>query len=208
MSTFFQDFLLSVQNSSLLEWVAVITGIISVWFSKKENVLVYPIGLVNTSIYVYISLDAHLAGEGAVNFYYTVMNIYGWYWWTRKNEVTHKPVLKITWCNKPELTKIIAAFAGLYLLIFLSLTYIQKAFWPGAIPWADALASAAAFTAMYLMTKKKVESWIGWIITNIVSIPLYFVKDYSLTSVYYLILLVLAFSGLMEWKRKAEQNHV
>lgn len=208
MSTFLQDFLTSVQNSSLLEWVAVITGIISVWFSKKENVLVYPLGLVNTSIYVYLSFNAHLAGEGAVNFYYTIMNIYGWYWWTRKSQVTHQPILKITWCSRSELMKIIAAFAGLYILIFLCLTYIQKAFWPGAIPWADALASASAFTAMYLMTRKKVESWIGWIITNIVSIPLYFVKDLSLTSVYYVILLILAFSGLIEWKNKAKQSHV
>jgi nicotinamide mononucleotide transporter len=68
---------------------------------------------------------------------------------------------------------------------------------------ADGFASATAFTGMWLMAKKKVESWYWWIATNIASIPLYFSKGYVFTSFYYLVLLVLAFGGLMEWKRRA-----
>lgn len=203
----FNTFIQSIQNASILEWIAVITGIVSVWFSRKENILVYPIGLVNTMIYSYLSLNEHLAGEAAVNVYYTIMSIYGWYLWSRRSKQTHKPELHISHNNKQEQKNTLLFFGVLYVLIFSALTYLKHAFWPGAIPWADALASAAAFTGMWLMARKKVESWIFWIITNIVSIPLYFVKDMSLTSVYYLILLILAISGLKEWKRKvAMQN--
>lgn len=83
---------------------------------------------------------------------------------------------------------------------------MKNQFAEGAIPWADALASAAAFTAMWLMTQKKVESWWWWILTNIVSVPLYFVKGFVFTSVYYSILLVLAITGLISWREKANKN--
>jgi len=91
-------------------------------------------------------------------------------------------------------------------VIFSALTWLKKDFSPGAIPWADAFASATAFTAMWLMARKKVESWHWWIATNIASIPLYFVKHYVFTSVYYLILLIMAFSGLYEWAKKANKH--
>jgi nicotinamide mononucleotide transporter len=95
-------------------------------------------------------------------------------------------------------------FAGsLYVIIFLALTYLKKYFYPGAIPWADAFASATAYAGMWLMAKKKVESWYWWIATNIASVPLYFVKGLAFTSVFYFILLFMAFWGLAEWQRRA-----
>ena len=81
-----------------------------------------------------------------------------------------------------------------------------EGFAPLAIPWADAFASATAYTGMWLMAKKKVESWHWWIATNFASIPLYFVKHYVFTSVYYLVLLIMAVSGLIEWQRKSKQR--
>ena len=193
-----------MQHTTLLEYIAVCFGIASVWYSRAENILVYPVGLVNTIIYVYISIKGSLFGEASVNFYYTVMSIYGWILWTKKNQQQEHIVL-ITWSNKKEWLQEILFFAGFYIAIFISLTYLKKDFAPGAIPWADAFASATAFTGMWLMARKKVESWYWWIATNIASIPLYFVKHYVFTSVYYVILLVMAFWGLYEWIKRANK---
>ena len=187
-----------------IEIIAILSGIISVWFSKKENIWVYPTGLVGTILYVFISFDGALYGEAAVNLYYTIMSLFGWYNWLRRN-TQHELVVHITHSSKSEWYSELGFFAGLYLGIFLALSYIKSAFSPGAIPWADALASASAFTGMWLMTKKKVNSWIWWIITNIASIPLYYVKGYTFTSVYYIILLILAVMGLLEWRKKAHE---
>ena len=96
-------------------------------------------------------------------------------------------------------------FAGFYIVIFSALSYLKRDFAPGAIPWADAFASATAFTGMWLMARKKVESWYWWIATNIASIPLYFVKHYVFTSVYYLVLLAMAVWGLIEWQQRARK---
>lgn len=188
----------------IIEIIAIVFGIISVWFSKKENIWVFPSGLINTSFYIYLSLKGDLYGEAAVNLYYTIMSLYGWYNWLRRNDQNER-VIRITYSSRSEWITEILFFTSLYILIFLCLAYIKNAFAPGAIPWADALASASAFTGMWLMARKKVNSWIWWIITNIASIPLYLVKGYEKTSIYYVILLVLAIMGLQEWRNKADE---
>ena len=200
----YDQFILDMQHTSLLEYIAVFFGIASVWYSRKENILVYPIGLANTIPYIYISVKGSLYGEASVNLYYTIMSIYGWILWAKKNQQKEHIVL-ITWSNKKEWMQELLFFAFFYLIILMALTYLKKDFAPGAIPWADAFASATAFTAMWLMARKKVESWYWWIATNIASIPLYFVKHYVFTSVYYLILLIMAFWGLHEWIKRANK---
>ncbi len=204
-SEIYQQFILDIQHTSLLEYIAVFFGIGSVWYSRKENILVYPVGLVNTMIYVFISVKGSLFGEASVNLYYTIMSIYGWILWSKKDQQKENVVI-ITWSNNKEWMQEMLFFAAFYVGIFWALTYLKKDFAPGAIPWADAFASATAFTAMWLMARKKVESWYWWIATNIASIPLYFVKHYVFTSVYYLILLIMAFWGLQEWILRAKKH--
>lgn len=204
-SEIYQQFILDIQHTTSLEYIAVIFGIASVWYSRKENILVYPVGLVNTIIYVFISIKGSLFGEASVNLYYTIMSIYGWVLWAKKNQQQQHIVL-ITWSDKKEWMQELVFFAAFYAAIFFSLTYLKKDFAPGVIPWADAFASATAFTAMWLMARKKVESWYWWIATNIASIPLYFVKHYVFTSVYYFILLIMAFWGLYEWIQRANKH--
>ena len=191
-------------HTSWLEAIAVISGIVSVWYSRKENVLVFPTGLLNTTIYIYLSLRGHLIGEASVNLYYTAMSIYGWYLWTRKNKSNQQLILHIT--NSTLKEKILQSlfFIFIYGIIYFSLVYLKQSFAPEAIPWADALASASAYTGMWLMAQKKVESWFWWVVTNIASIPLYFIKGYAFTSVQFIVLLILAIMGWISWMKKAK----
>jgi len=202
-----QQFVEGMQQTGWLEYIAVFAGIASVWFSRRENILVYPVGLVNTIIYIWLSMKGHLLGEASVNFYYTVMSVYGWILWTKKDRAQHHLVVIEASSAKEWLYQVIF-FAVFYTAIFFSLTYLKTKFASGAIPWADAFASATAYTGMWLMARKKVESWYWWIATNIASIPLYFVKHYVFTSVYYLVLLVMAVFGLIEWMRRAREERI
>ena len=204
MHSFFQQFIHDVRQTGWLEFVAVLSGIASVWFSKKENILVYPVGLINTTFYVYLSIKGSLYGEASVNLYYTIMSIYGWILWARRDK-QDQIILHIMKSSFREWMQHLSFFAFFYIAIFSALTWLKNAFYANTIPALDAFASATAFTGMWLMAKKKVESWCWWIATNITSIPLYYIKGYALTSVYYLILLVLAVFGLMEWKQKARE---
>jgi len=189
---------------TLLEYIAVVAGIVSVWFSRKENVLVFPVGLINTIIYIYLSLKGHLIGEASVNLYYTVASVWGWWLWTRRDR-RQQIILHITESSAKEWRHQLLFFAVCYIVLFAVISWLKPQF-PGAIPWADAFASATAYTGMWLMAKKKVESWYWWLATNIASIPLYFVKDYKITAYYYILLFILAVAGLIEWKRKAREQ--
>lgn len=202
LTEIWQQFADGMKQTGWMEYIAVFAGIASVWYSRAENILVYPVGLINTIFYVYLSIKGQLLGEATVNLYYTIMSIYGWYLWAKKNQ-QKEHIIHVTYSNKKWWIYQWLFFAAFYVIIFISLTYLKKNFAPGAIPSADAFASATAFTGMWLMTKKKVESWYWWIATNIASIPLYFVKQYVFTSVYYFVLLVFAFWGLAEWKKRA-----
>ena len=205
-SEIYSQFLRDINLTTWYEYLAVFAGIVSVWYSRKENVLVYPVGLINTVIYVFISIKGHLLGEASVNFYYTVMSIIGWYMWTKK-DIRQIKVLHIAFSSAKQWFGQIVFFLLFYTVIFFALTYFKTMFFEGVIPWADAFASATAFTGMWLMTKKKVESWYWWILTNIASVPLYFVKHYVLTSLYYSVLLIMSVFGLVAWMQKAKRKN-
>lgn len=202
LSEIYSQFITGLQQTSALEFIAVISGIVSVWFSQKANILVYPTGIINTVIYIYLSIKGDLFGEASVNIFYTIMSIYGWILWAKKDE-KNKAVLLIKHSNGKEWILHLLFFTVVYAVIYFALSYLKKEFAPGAIPAADAFASATAYTGMLLMARKKVESWYWWIITNIASIPLYFIKGYVFTSFQFVVLLIMAFAGLVSWRRKA-----
>lgn len=203
MQDIWDSFWRGLLQTTWLEAIAVLMGIVSVYFSRKENILVYPTGLINTTIYIWLSFKGQLFGEATVNLYYTIMSVYGWLIWSKRKE-NRELAVHIEYSTRKMWIQQLGFFAFFYLVIFFALLYLKKAFAPGVIPVADAFASATAFTGMWLMTRKKVESWWWWIATNITSIPLYFVKGYVFTSVYYLILLVMAISGLIAWRKRAK----
>lgn len=203
MHQFVQQLIANLRETSLLEFIAVIFGIISVWFSRKENIWVYPTGLVSTVPYVYISLKGQLIGEASVNFYYTVMSLYGWWLWAKK-DTSKNPLVHVTHSNKKDWLQQLLFFAAFYASLFFALSYLKQSFYKNAIPWADAFASATAYTGMWLMAKKKVESWYWWIATNLASVPLYYAKGFAFTSLYYVVLFMMAIWGLKEWQRRGK----
>ena len=206
LSEIYQSFCSGLLQTGPLEFIAVIAGIISVWFSRKESIWVYPAGLVNTTIYVFLSIKSHLLGEASVNLYYTIMSVYGWWLWTRKDNFSGTPMIRITHNSTKDWRQQLVFFIVAYFLLLLALIWAKKAFAPEAIPLADAFASATAYTGMWCMARKKVSSWYFWIATNLASIPLYFVKGFMFTSVQFLVLLVLAIAGLISWNQKASKQ--
>jgi len=201
MNHWLQLFIEQIKETTWLQWLAVALGVTEVLLARVNNIWLYPAGILGTAIYIYLLMDVHLYAESVLNGYYVVMSVYGWILWAKKDTQQHH-IINIEFSNAKQWLQQLLFFTFFYVVIFFILTYVKKSFAPGAIPWADAFASATAYTGMWLMAKKKVESWYWWIATNIASIPLYFVKDYVFTSVYYFILLIMAFFGLAEWMRR------
>lgn len=180
-----------------LEFIAVVFGIVSVLLSRIEHIGVYPTGIINTSIFIYLSLVAGLYAEASVNIYYTIMSVIGWVMWSRQQEDGQK--LHITASTRKEWVNSLIFFG----LCWVALWFILQKFTNSTVPLADGFASATAYTGMWLMARKKLENWLWWIATNIAAIPLYFIKGYVFTSFQYLVFLVLAVMGWVEWRARA-----
>ena len=199
-ATFFQLFYENLMGTTWLEFIAVFFGILSVWFARQANLLVYPTGIVSTVIYVYICFIFQLYADMGINVFYTSMSIYGWYWWTRKD--SKKRYRPIRWNTKKEQAIGIAMIPLLYVIIF-GLIYVFKqddaAYMQSYIPYIDSFTTSIFLIGMWYMARKRIENWIYWIAGNIISIPLYFVKDLVFTSFQFTVFLVLAVMGLIEW---------
>jgi len=193
MSDFIQQIILNFQSTSLIEAIAVFFGLLSVWFSKKENILVFPTGIVSVLLYVYICFYGKLYADMFIQFIYFVMSIYGWYNWTHTNgELKPKPISKLN-----IKSNILYISITIFLFLIARLVLYQT---DSDVPNVDALTTAIFMTAMWLMSRKRIEHWIYWIIADAISIPLYIYKDLALTSVQYGLFLIIAIFGYLEWK--------
>ncbi|MEE9348673.1 MAG: nicotinamide riboside transporter PnuC [Flavobacteriaceae bacterium] len=208
----------------ILEIIAATFGIASVLFAKKENVLVFPTGIISTGIYIYLLSQWSLYGDLIINIYYTIMSVFGWYMWQKiihKDNDEHTAITRTT--NKEKISAFGIFIAAAVFVIFIyryynimpnnlnfteSIHYAYSNLTSGslekfrmAVPFLDTFTTAAAFVAMWLMAVKKIENWTFWIVTNIVSIPLYFVKGYGFTGIQYSVFLILAILGYQQWKK-------
>ena len=185
-----------------LEIIAVVFGILSVWFSKKNNILVYPAGMISTSIFTYLLFKWSLLGDMMINAYYFMMSIYGWYIWTRKVNNIVTPISKVS--SPEKITSLIIFFFSLS-FVYGIYNYFDK--WGSYISYIDNFTTAIFFVAMWLMANRKIENWIFWIIGNIISIPLYFYKGLTFTSIQYIIFTVIAISGYYTWKKILDNSN-
>lgn len=180
-----------------LELIAVFFGLYSVWFAKKDNIWVFPTGLISTSIYAYLLWKWNLLGDSMINVYYFIMSIYGWYHWTRKKDnVIEYPISTM---NSKEM--VLASIIFTLTIVFVVIVYLYFDKFTSWYSYLDTFLTAIFFVGMWLMAKRKVENWIFWIVGDILSIPLYFAKGYTFTSFQYIIFTIIAIYGYLEWKK-------
>ena len=185
-----------------LEGIAVVMGLLSVWFAKKDKIGVYPTGMISTAIYVYLLLKAGLMGDFLINAYYFIMSIYGWIFWTQQKEgvVLHQ----IDRMNRSE--KKWSVFLFILSMLFVGGVYGLLGKWNSWTAPVDTFTTALFFVGMWLMARRKIAHWIFWIIGDVISIPLYLYKGLALTSFQYLIFTIIAIFGFIEWKKVYNSN--
>lgn len=200
------DFFLSqYKNAStfqiVMEFLAFVFGIISVFCAKKENIWVYPTGLIATVITVYLLYKAKYFGDMTMNVYYSIMSIYGWYKWMSKS---NEPDLKITRTNNKE--KIIGF---LLFLLTMFITYLVYNFYDTTLEipnYIDIFTSGIFFTGMWYMALKKIENWTLWILGDCIAVPLFAYRGLGMLSLQYLIFTILAIMAYLEWKQILDKS--
>ena len=197
----FEFFLKAYENATLtqivLEINVFIFGISSVWFARKENILVYPTGLIATVITSYLLFQAHYLGDMIINIYFSVLSIYGWVNWSKKTN--RKEVLMISKTNKKQK---ITGFALIFITIFVVFgIYIYFDYEIKFDSYIDIFTSGIFFVAMWFMALKKIENWTLWILGDLIVVPLYAYRGLGMLALQYLIFTILAISAYLEWKK-------
>jgi nicotinamide mononucleotide transporter len=186
----------------VLEMVGVFFGFLSVWYSMRENILVFPTGILSTGIFVYILFIFGLLGDMLINAYYFAMSVYGWYIWTRKVDETH--FIPITRTTAKEKKWTVVLFAAT--ILFVVLVYVVFDKFDSWTAYVDTLTTAVFFVGMWLMAKKKLENWVYWIIGDVISVPLYLYKGLIFTSLQYLLFTIIAIFGYLAWKKSLNKS--
>ena len=202
------DFLFSQYSSYspsfiYLELFAVIMNISSVVYAKRNNILVYPTGLIGTGIFVYILLNFSLLGDTIINGYFFSMSIYGWYFWSRKKDEIF--INQVSNINRNEIKYLFILAVSSLIFIYFVYDYFDK--WNNWTAYVDNITTAIFFVAMWLMARRKIESWIFWIIGDLITVPLYFYKGLTISSIQYIIFLILAVIGYISWKKILNKNY-
>jgi len=181
----------------VLEIIAGVFGVSSVWFSKENKIWVFPTGIISTSIFVYLLYIWGLIGDMLINAYYFAMSIYGWYVWTRKvDKDKYTPISFTTTKEKYVSVLLFVLTLGVVYIIY---QLFDK--WTSWTAYVDTFTTALFFVGMWLMAKRKIENWIFWIIGDLISVPLYFYKGLTFTSMQYIGFTVLAVFGYLAWKK-------
>ena len=199
-------FLDSYKNTSsiliLLEFLAFVLGIWSVWLAKKVNILVYPTGLLATIITTYLLYRADYLGDMILNGYFSIMSIYGWYQWSRR--IGHAEDRIISRTNfREKIIGIILFFVTIFVVFAVYKAYNYNI---NSDNYVDILASGIFFTAMWYMAIKKIENWTLWIIGDIIVVPLYAYRGLEMLALQYLIFTILAVLAYLEWKKNLDNN--
>lgn len=185
----------------VLEIVAVILGLFSVVFSARNNILLYPTGLVSTGIFIYLMYTATLYGDLIVNIFYFYMSAYGWLLWS--NASTGKSPT-ITHATLKDNQKCILIFS--VSVIFVTTVYLWFNMFGAWWTYVDIFTTGLFFVGMWLLAKRKIENWIYLIIGDIIVVPLFFYKGLVFTAIFYIIITIIAIFGYRAWKKILLRN--
>ena len=198
-----------------LELVAVIFGVASVLLASKLNVLVFPVGIVSTAIFVYLLWQWQLFGDMFINAYYTAMGVYGWFNWSKSKASANQDEISIEHIQTSDVP-ILALLASIT-IAFVAIVYyfrpvINNHFsFDGAVlglhlftwvDYTDMLTTALFLMAMWLMARRKIEHWLLWIVADAISVPLYFYKGLTFTALQYVVFTIIAIWAYYEWQRR------
>lgn len=188
-------FVEQIKATSYLEWFAVSFGVTEVLLAKRNNILLYPAGIIGILLSLYLKLNARLYAESLLSMYYLVMSFYGWIIWSKRK--VKNQVLPVSWMTKQEYKIAFAIAIGGYFVLYYALVNFTNS----DVPILDAFVSSTAWAGMWLLARRKIENWIFLNVSNIVAIPLLWHKDLVLFSLLTLFLFIVAIFGYFDWKK-------
>lgn len=193
-NSFLQLIIDQFKHTAWPEWLGVVSGFICIYLAAKENILSWPISIISVIAYAWVFFDAKMYGDMTLQFYFLFTALYGWYYWSRKEANSDKPIQNLStrgWALAIVSVVILSILLGLFLDNFTKTD----------VPYEDGFCTAMSFVAQILLTRKFLQNWVLWIIVDICYIPLYIYKHLNLSAVFYAFLVIIAIKGFLDWRK-------
>ena len=214
-------FFLSVENIafnifgyplSYIELIGTLLYLWSVWLISKRNILTWPIGILSVVLYMMLFYQIQLYSDTIEQFYYLGASIFGWWVWNNSPKEDGK-IVDVKFSTYKSfafwiiLTVVISIITG---FLMSNIHEILPAIFPepASFPYLDAATTIMSFVAMWLMARKRIESWVYWIIVDVIGIWLYFIKEVKFISLLYIILLIMAVNGFLGWRKVYQKQKI
>lgn len=180
------------------EVLGTLFSLIYLYFSIKQNIWLWPLGIIGSAIYASVFFNARIYADMGLQIYYVLISIYGWYHWSFGKAGNHSlQKIKVQFTSK----KIAVVLILITLLLFIIISQILIYFTDSEIPYWDAFTTAVSISATWMLAKKYIEHWLIWIVVDLVSSGLYFYKELYFTIFLYLVYATMAFIGYVQWKK-------
>ncbi|RYZ45526.1 MAG: nicotinamide riboside transporter PnuC [Sphingobacteriales bacterium] len=186
---------------TFFQMIAVAFSVAEVLLSYRNNVLLYPAGIISCALTIVLMLNAELYAESVLTVYYLVMSMYGWYRWMQRTK--HADHLPISRSNGRDWLIV----GGICVSAFFIFLFALKTYTNSTVPYMDSFVAATAWAGMWLLARRKLENWILLNISNIVAIPLLFYKHLPLNALLTLFLFIVAIFGYFRWKKIIKQEN-
>lgn len=186
-------------TANYVETVGAFFGLVYIYFSIKQNIWLWPVGILSSAFYIWVFFFAKFYADMSLNFYYLIISIYGWIFWLRgkKSENTETEELPISRTNG----KTTGVLSGVTVILFFAMWYVLKNFTDSPVPVGDAFVTALSITATWMLTKKKIEQWLIWIVVDFISLGLFYYKGFRATLILFAVYTVMAFVGYFKWRK-------
>lgn len=198
--------MISVYQWALANWIEVcgmLSGFIYLWFSVKQSIWTWPIGILSSLLYIVVFFNARFYAGMGLQFYYFFISIYGWWSWMHPNSGTaNGKELQISRTDKKLWIAIIVACVFLFVVTALFL----RNFTDSPIPYWDSFTTSLSIVASWMLAKKKFEHWMFWILIDSVSIVLYIFRDLYPTSILFIGYNIMAVVGYFEWQKELNKR--
>jgi len=193
------DIFFSWLKLNFAELFGTLFGLLYIYFSIRQNVWLWPIGLISSALYIPVFFEKTLYADMSLQVYYLIVSIYGWYFWIngRKKDDEVPGKIKITTLKKSNWAITIISTLLLTLVLF----YPLKKYTNASNPFTDSFCFAGSIVATWMLARKILDQWLIWIVVDAISVGLFIYKQLYITVILYIVYTVLAIIGYLQWKK-------
>lgn len=194
----FMQLIIEWLSGNFVELLGAVLGIAYIFFSIRQSIFTWPVGLATSVLYVWVFFISKLYADMGLQLYYVFISLYGWYEWRHGSQTEKDGELKISRVT----TTLGFTLSVVSLLLFLAIWFVLKNYTDSPVPLADALATSLSIVATWMLARKILEQWLVWIFVDAFSIGLFWYKNLMPTVALFVVYTIMAVAGFVEWKKQ------